>query len=338
MSLLTIRDVGVVDVAAGISTGPHTITISDGVITSSAAHDDAKSGVVIDGHGLFLSPGLIDGHVHLFFDAGPDPLAVYMSSDGQERLTTASRNAERALQAGVTTVRDLGAPPDLMSTLIGLVGSGASPGPRILSSGAPLTCPGGHCHFFGGEVTTIAEVRDLIERQRAQGATNVKVMASGGGMTEGTRPSEAEFPVDLMIAVREEAQSNGMTITAHCHATEAIRRAIDAAIPCIEHASFVEASGHTRFDFEIGRELRDHGIVVSPTVASGLRAAGLFRGAGHGYHGGDVGAIERLEARARMAGSSMPSALLSSRGATRAPMTRLSRSSSRRWRLYMLQG
>ena len=302
MTQLTIREVSVVDVAAGRSTGPQTVVISDGLIKSTAAGNVANSGLEIDGRGLFLSPGLIDGHVHLFFDAGPDPLAVYKSSDDQRKLATALRNAASALRAGVTTVRDLGAPPDLMSTLLRQVESASAPGPHILSSGAPLTRPGGHCHFFGGEVTTVAEVRALIERQCAQGARNVKVMASGGGMTEGTRPSEAEFPVELMIAAREGAQANGMTITAHCHATEAIRRAIDAGIPCVEHASFVETSGYPRFDSEIGRELRDHGIVVSPTVASGLRAARLFRSAGHGYHAGDIGAIERLEARARIAG------------------------------------
>jgi imidazolonepropionase-like amidohydrolase len=298
---LIVRDVTVIDVAAGQAFGPRTIVIRDGRIEAIATTGTANDTPSLDGAGLFAMPGLIDAHVHLFFDGGAAPLSMYKASNDQGRLTTARQNAERALSAGVTTVRDLGAPPDLMSVLQNEVGSGRSRGPHIVSSGAPLTRPGGHCHFFGGEVTTSAEVREVIERQSSQGATCVKVMASGGGMTAGTRPSEADFPLELMTTAREVADMNGMTITAHCHATAAINRAISAGIRCLEHVSFMEPSGHPRFDRETGMRLKESGAVACPTVASGQRAARLFRREGHGYHADDIGALERLEARGPIA-------------------------------------
>ncbi|MGA8014951.1 MAG: amidohydrolase family protein [Candidatus Dormiibacterota bacterium] len=297
-----LHDVSVVDVETGSTAGPRSVVISDDRIESISAADVARETGSVEGRGLFLTPGLIDAHVHCFFDAGSDPLTTFLSNDEEHNLAVGRRNLGIAAAAGITTVRDLGSPPQLMRTLMSEVESGAVVGPHIISSGAPLTRPGGHCHFFGGEVSTVDEVRSLIERQRLEGATSVKVMASGGGMTAGTRPSAAELPLELMEAARSAAEANGMIITAHCHATEAIRRSIAAGIPCIEHASFVEPSGHSEFDAEVANQLRATGTVVSPTVASGLRAAQLFRRQGRPYHPDDVGAIERLEARRSIAG------------------------------------
>ena len=296
-----LHDVSVVDVETGSTAGPRSVVISDGRIELITAADVRRGAGSLEGRGLFLAPGLIDAHVHCFFDAGSDPLTVFLSSDEEQRLAIGRRNVGIAASAGITTVRDLGSPPQLMSVLMSEVESGVVVGPHIISSGAPLTRPGGHCHFFGGEVSTVDEVRSLIERQRLQGATSVKLMASGGGMTAGTRPSMAELPLELMEAARSAAEANGMIITAHCHATEAIRRAMAAGIPCIEHASFVDPSGHSTFDEEVANQLRATGTVVCPTVASGLRAARLFRRQGRPYHPDDVGAIERLEARQSIA-------------------------------------
>jgi imidazolonepropionase-like amidohydrolase len=301
VSDLAIRDVMVVDVAKGETYGPRHVLIREGIIeaiTPQRVDNDLPS---IDGAGLFVIPGLIDAHVHFFFDAGSSPLPAYQQSDDESKLATAFRNAGTALAAGITTMRDLGAPPDLMETFLAAMRVRGAFGPHVVSSGAPLTRPGGHCYFFGGEVENATQVRKLIERQANQGARNVKVMASGGGMTPGTRPTQADFPIDLMVVACETAEANGMTITAHCHATEAIRRAVSGGIGCLEHVSFMEPSGHPRFDEEIAGQIKERGIAACPTVASGQRAALLFRKQGHGYHADDIGALERLEARAGIA-------------------------------------
>ncbi len=301
LSDLTLRNVTVVDVRSGETHARQDVVIRGGNIVAILSDVPASNVPSIDATGLFVIPGLIDAHVHFFFDAGSSPLAVYQGSAVEARMAVAFRNAEIALSAGITTMRDLGAPPDLMAAFLSAMRVPTARGPHVVSSGAPLTRPKGHCYFFGGEVENADQVRDLIERQASQGARNVKVMGSGGGMTAGTRPTEADFSAELMVVARETAEANGMTITAHCHATEAIQRAVRSGIGCIEHVSFMEPSGHPRFDETTAIEMKKRGVVASPTIASGLRAARHFRSQGQGYHADDIGALERLEARAVIA-------------------------------------
>jgi imidazolonepropionase-like amidohydrolase len=115
-------------------------------------------------------------------------------------------------------------------------------------------------------------------------------------LTPGTRPSEADLPLDIMREAVAAAHANGVHVAAHCHATESIVRALDAGVDIIEHASFVEPNGTPRFDYEIAARMRDQGAVVSPTVISGVRIAQTLRRSA-GTNGLDHAAIERLEAR-----------------------------------------
>ena len=141
------------------------------------------------------------------------------------------------------------------------------------------------------------EVRRLSTEHLEQGAGFVKLMASGGGMTPGTVPHEADLPLQLMQAAAEVARAHGVHITAHCHATESIERAIDAGLDMIEHVNFVEPPGRYRYDEDIARHIRDQDMVVSPTVYSALQTARRFRASGKAHNPGDVAALERLEGR-----------------------------------------
>ena len=298
---MLLRNVRVVDVVTGTTGGPTSVEVADGLIQRIGSADDVAGVRIVDGGGLFVLPGLIDAHVHFFFDASHDPVANYHVSDKAAKLKTATRNAEVALSAGITSARDLGGPMELLEILAQRLESRQIRGPHLINSGAPLTRPGGHCNFFGGEVANVDQVRQLIAEQAKHGATNVKVMASGGGMTPGTRPYEADFALDMMTAAASAAGALGLTTTAHCHATEAIERVIAAGIKCVEHASFMEPPGRPRFDVRTGSALAEHGVVVCPTVASGLRAANLYRERGRADHPDDLGAIRRLEYRGEVA-------------------------------------
>ena len=141
------------------------------------------------------------------------------------------------------------------------------------------------------------EVQRRIDGQLHRGAGFVKLMASGGGLTPGTDPSEADLPLELMRAAAEAAHANGVHVAAHCHATESIRRAIGAGVDTIEHVSFVEPPGQYRYDEEISCHIRDRGIVVSPTVIGALRTAQRVRQSGRSLNPKDLGAIGRLEGR-----------------------------------------
>jgi imidazolonepropionase-like amidohydrolase len=156
--------------------------------------------------------------------------------------------------------------------------------------------PGGHCHFLGGEVATAREVHDLIAQQVNQGARFVKVIASGGGLTPGTKPHEAEFPLELMRVAAEVAHAHGVYVTAHCHATEGIERAIETGFDMLEHVSFVDTGGY-RYNEEVAKRLRDSGVIVGPTVFGALQLAQRIRAWGHPHNPDDFSAVERLEGR-----------------------------------------
>ncbi|MFE0512375.1 amidohydrolase family protein, partial [Streptomyces sp. NPDC058964] len=135
--------------------GPTTITVTDGVISD--VHTTGETSVRVDndvdlGPDSCLLPGLIDSHVHLAFNAGPDPVAALAETDDTELLTQMRAAAHAVLQAGITTVRDLGDRNYLALALAEEFRQQPHTGPQILSAGPPLTTPGGHCHFFGGEV------------------------------------------------------------------------------------------------------------------------------------------------------------------------------------------
>lgn len=290
-------NVNVVDAEAGAIARDQTVIVQEGRVSALEPTSPEWSAPSTDGQGLYLCPGLIDCHVHLFLDASSTPRRHFLEADDDARLEIAERNARSALEAGITTVRDCGAPAPLMFELQRRVGRKAVVGPRIVSCGSPLMRPGGHCHFFGGEVADAAAVRRTIERQLRQGASFVKLIASGGGLTPGTNPSEADMPLELMAAAADVARANGATVTAHCHATESIVRAIDAGLDMIEHCSFVEPPERHCYSEEITRRIADRGIVVSPTVYGALRTARRMRES-NGVEGSrQAAAIERLEGR-----------------------------------------
>ncbi len=252
-----ITKASIVDVETGTVSLPRNIGVGDGWICDTAAAPRERAAEILDAGGAYVCPGLIDCHVHLFLDAGPDPLRTFLGSGEEAKLGLAACNAARALSAGITTIRDCGGPAELVFRFQRMVGNGTIRGPRLITAGAPLTRMGGHCHFFGGEVS---DKRDVIRRVAAQarmGAGFVKLIASGGGLTPGTRPDEADLPLELMREGVAVAHACGIHASAHCHATESFVRALDAGVDIIVHASFVQPGGGPKFDREIAA--RDEG-------------------------------------------------------------------------------
>ncbi|MCK8679121.1 amidohydrolase family protein [Streptomyces lichenis] len=194
--------------------------------------------------GATVLPGLIDCHVHLSFDAGPDPVRAVTEAAAPDLATAMAERATRLLAAGITTVRDLGDRDALTIPLRDSINSGTASGPRILAATAPLTSHGGHCHFLGGEVVSDDGIRDRIARNAAAGADLIKVMASGGALTPGgPKMWEPQFTLhQLRLIVRESAR-HGLPVAAHVHGTETITQCVDAGVRTLEHCSWRTAEG-----------------------------------------------------------------------------------------------
>ncbi len=214
---------------------------------------------------VYLMPGLIDGHVHLAFDGGPDPVAFVQHSDEDALVAQMHFAAASLRDAGITTARDLGAPGLLDIGVRASIRAGTRPGPELLLACRPLTTPGGHCWFFGGECPDPAAMLDAVRLHADLGADWIKVVVSGGFLTDGTIPAEPQFDHDSLAAVVALAHQRGLRVAAHAHSTAAIALSARAGVDTIEHATFL-APGGVDFDPEIRRMLIDNGVAVCPTA------------------------------------------------------------------------
>ncbi len=195
--------------------------------------DDAE---LIDLPGATLLPGLVDTHVHLAFDGSPDAVTALACRDDDALLDAMRQAAADELRAGVTTVRDLG---DRRYAALALRERGGLL-PTIVAAGPPITSVGGHCHFLGGEADGVAGVRAAVRAHAERGVDVIKVMASGGMLTEGTDIGATQFSAAALRVAVEEAHRHGLPITAHAHALAAVRDAVDARVDGIEHCTCVD--------------------------------------------------------------------------------------------------
>ena len=257
----------------GFSREPRTIRIEDGRITAIApAYETGRVGSarVIALDGCYALPGLIDSHVHLCLDPA--------IRTPQEQLAVAPERARAGMElraaamvaAGITTARDLGGGAWRELALRDRILAGAIPGPRLLCAGQPLTTPGGHCHFWGGEAGDPDQIRTVIHRQVEHGADWIKVMATGGVLTRGTTPADSQFGQRALRHIVEESARHGRAVAAHCHATAGIRDAAHAGVRSIEHCSFAGDSGFgSAFDPRVVEAIAAARTWVSPTVNGG---------------------------------------------------------------------
>ncbi|MEV6971012.1 amidohydrolase family protein [Hamadaea sp. NPDC051192] len=230
------------------------------VVAAASGLEPPVDAEVVDLGDVTLLPGLVDGHIHLTFDAGADPVGRFDRVDDADLLAGARVAAERALQAGVTTVRDLG---DRNYVTLGLRDDPTLP--RILSAGPPITSMKGHCWFLGGEALGVDGVRRAVRERAERGVDVVKVMATGGELTAGTQPHLAQFGLAAMRAAVEEAHRAGLPITAHAHGAPGIFNAASAGFDSVEHCSFTTETGASA-DAGVIQALLANGVTVSATL------------------------------------------------------------------------
>lgn len=255
--MLVLRGGDVVD-ATGIREAD--VAVEDGTVVSVGDVPDADEEVDVSGQ--FVAPGLIDSHVHVMMDGRPD--VTSLDDETVAMLSyRAAANLAAALDAGVTTVRDLGAPTTLALDAGKAVESDLIEGPRVVACGENVVMTGGHGHWFGREADGEAEVKKAVREQLKRGANVVKCMATGGALTEGAITGAPELDEAELTALVETAAAKHVPTAAHAHGTEGIKNAVRAGVSSIEHGTFM--------DREAAEMMAERGTYWVPTAKASHR-------------------------------------------------------------------
>jgi imidazolonepropionase-like amidohydrolase len=250
------------------------LVIEQGRIVDIGDRSSASSADLVDLGDVTILPGLIDIHQHLAFDASSDPVAQLDADDDLTLLLRMRLAALRALSVGITTIRDLGDRGYLSLTLRDWFAAGAEAGPRIITSGPPITTRNGHCWFLGGEVDDAEAIRAAVRDRAARGVDVIKVMASGGNLTPTVGPHESQFGRGELAIAREESHRVGLPLAVHAHGGQAVVDALAVGADSIEHCTFFSAEG-VEVDPGILEQLAASDCVISMTAAvvPGIAAA-----------------------------------------------------------------
>lgn len=216
---------------------------------------------VIDHSDGTVLPGLIDGHVHLMYRRDEDIYTHAQSFDDHQLLVRCAHHARLILRAGVTTVRDCGSRGTFLRALRDGIEGGLLAGPRLLVCGPPVTTTRGHLWVCGGEVDTAGEARRLVRRLVKEDVDFVKIMATGGRMTPGSNVGRAQFSVEELKAIIDDAHRLGRHVAAHCLGTEGMAYAVEAGVDTIEHGNWLDETGEQHaFDEDVARTMAERGI------------------------------------------------------------------------------
>src|SRR5712671_4859918 len=262
----------VLDVKTGQLLADQTLVIEDGRIVSAGAAAESKApadAVRVDLPNATVLPGLIEAHTHLTADPkfGYERLAVSLP---RETLIGA-KNARVTLQAGFTTVRNVGASGYSDVALRDAINAGDVPGPRMLVSGPALSITGGHCdnnllpfeyHAVGdGVADGIAAVQHKVRENIKYGSDLIKVCATGGVLSKGDDPQASQYTLEEMRAIVADAHRLGRKVAAHAHGAQGILWASEAGVDSIEHGSYID-------DADIA-QMKKNGTYLVPTLYLG---------------------------------------------------------------------
>jgi imidazolonepropionase-like amidohydrolase len=267
---ILIRAGHVVNVRTGDEPADQTIVVAGDRIAAIAAtrSTPAEPGDrEIDLRSMTVLPGLIDVHTHLTFANDFDPY-TRLSTDAVREALNGVRFAKITLEAGFTSVRNVGASGYSDVALRDYINAGYIPGPHMQVSGPPLSITGGHCdnNFLPAEyhATTegvadgIAAVQQHVRQNIKYGADLIKVCATGGVLSKGDDPQASQYSLEELKAIVADAHRLGRKVAAHAHGAEGILFATQAGVDSIEHGTYIDADDIAA--------MKQHGTWLVPTL------------------------------------------------------------------------
>ena len=272
METLVLMGASVIDGTGAEPVRGRAVVVEGGRIASVVDEARAPRGRRIALEGCTLLPGLINCHVHLCFGAEADPVRALKDEPVALTALKALLRAKQTVDAGVTTVRDLGGREYVELAVRRAVDEGLFPGPRILAAGRPVCMTGGHGNWLAREADGPDDARKAVREQLKAGADVIKLIATGGVMTPGVEPGSPQLTLEEMRAAIEEARKAGRLTAAHAQGSSGIADAIEAGITTIEHGIFLTD--------EIIASMKRKGVFLVPTLVApaAISAGGLAAG------------------------------------------------------------
>ena len=260
----------VIDVRTGRESPDWTVIVQGERIVGIAPTSSTPAGAgdrEVDLRGYTVLPGLIDVHTHLTMATDFDPYFELSMTPAKEAILGVE-NAKTTLEAGITTVRNVGASDFTDVALRDEINAGHIPGPHMQASGPPLGITGGHMddnllpyqyHVQGeGVADGIPAVQHMVRQDIKYGADLIKIGASGGVLSKGDDPQASQYTLEEMQAIVADAHRLGRKVAAHAHGAQAILWATEAGVDSIEHGSYIN-------DADIAA-MKAHGTYLVPTA------------------------------------------------------------------------
>jgi imidazolonepropionase-like amidohydrolase len=230
----------------------------------------------------FVMPGLMDMHVHLLVELGPDAALRQLRESAEMAAMRGVANARKTLMAGFTTVRDLGGRPESIFAIRDAIAQDLIPGPRVYAAGSALAATGGHGDVDGMrpelmKMWTPSTICDgAIDCRRATreaikyGADVVKITATGGVLSDAATGLEAQMTDEEMAEIVRTAERLGRKVAAHAHGTGGINAALKAGVYTVDHGTFLNR--------ESVRLFKQTGAYLVPTMMPGHLVIGQMDG------------------------------------------------------------
>ncbi len=236
-----------------------TLVLENGRVATIAANDQSiEADRTYDA--ACVVPGLINCHAHLEMNGEPDIQTLYLIRTALERTLYAAHNARLSLEAGVTTIRDLGASDGVAIAVRDAIERGEHAGPTVIPAGRALCMTGGHGFFVGRETDGPWDARKAVREQRKAGAACIKLIATGGVLTKGAVPGLDQLSEEEMRAAVDEAHTHDLVVGAHAIGTNGIKNALRAGVDSIEHGHLLDDEAIALF--------RERGAYLVPTLAA----------------------------------------------------------------------